>query len=106
MSITVTKDNFEQEIKNEKKPIIIDVFASWCGPCQHMEPIFQELEQEMSSQYKFVKINVDESRDLSIQYGVTSIPTFIFIKNNEVKGKATGYMSNEDLKAKIEQTFA
>ncbi|MBN1549053.1 thioredoxin [Candidatus Babeliales bacterium] len=105
MAVVVTNENFNQEIKNETKPIIIDIYASWCGPCQHMAPIFAELEEEIGSTYKFAKINVDESRDLSIQYGVTSVPTFIFVQNNEVVGRTGGYMSKEDLKAKIQKAF-
>jgi len=102
MAVTITNDNFKVEIEQEKKPIVLDVFASWCGPCQQMMPIFKELEKELGTTYKFAELNVDDARDISIKYGVTSVPTFIFIKNNEVKSKETGYMSKEDLKAKIE----
>jgi thioredoxin 1 len=101
MPISVTEQNFEKEVVQESKPVIVDVFATWCGPCQQMEPIIDELEKEMSD-YKFAKINVDEARDLSIKYGVISVPTFLFMKNGEVKGKETGYMSKEVLKEKIE----
>lgn len=100
--VNVTRENFEEEVLNSPLPIVIDVYASWCGPCQQMAPIFEDLEKEMRDAYKFVKLNVDEGRDLSIQYGVTSVPTFIFMKDKEVQGKETGYMSREDLKAKIE----
>lgn len=103
MAVTITKDNFDQEIAQETMPIVMDVFASWCGPCQQMAPHFEALEKELKSTYKFVKLNVDEARDISIKYGVTSIPTFIFIQNNEVKGRASGYMSKADLKARIEE---
>lgn len=105
MAIVITKDNFEKEIAQSTLPVIIDVFATWCGPCQQMMPIFHELEQEMGTRYKFAKINVDEARELSIQYGVTSVPTFIFIKDNQVKAKETGYMSKEELIEKIEDVF-
>jgi len=101
MPISVTEQNFEKEVLQESKPVIVDVFATWCGPCQQMEPIIDELEKEMSD-YKFAKINVDEARDLSIKYGVISVPTFLFMKNGEVKGKETDYMSKEVLKEKIE----
>lgn len=100
--IAITQDNHKTEIEESKKPVIIDVYAPWCGPCQHVMPIVEELEKELSDLYKFAKINVDEARELSIQYGVSSVPTFIFIKDNEIKGKETGYMSKEDLKARIE----
>jgi len=100
--IAVTQENHKQEIEEATKPVVLDVYAPWCGPCQHMTPIIDELEKELSDKYKFVKINVDEARELSIKYGVSSVPTFVFIKDNEVKGKETGYMSKDDLKAKIE----
>ncbi len=100
--VTVTNENFEQEVLNTDKPVVIDVYASWCGPCQQMEPVFDELEKELRDSYKFVKLNVDEGRDLSIKYGVSSVPTFIFIKDKKVLGKETGYMNKEDLKEKIE----
>lgn len=103
MPVTITKENFESEVINAQKPLVVDVFATWCGPCHQMEPIFAKLEKELGSHYKFAKINVDESRELSIQFGVTSVPTFLFIKNNQVAGKAIGYLGEEDLKSKIKQ---
>jgi thioredoxin len=101
MAISLTKENFEREVKQSNLPVIIDVYATWCGPCQQMTPIFEELEQELGSNYKFVKLNVDESRELSIQYGVTSVPTFIFIKGDKIMGKETGYMPKDELVEKI-----
>lgn len=103
MPVAITKENFEREIKQANLPIILDVYATWCGPCQQMAPIFEELETELGSTYKFAKLNVDEAREISIQYGVTSVPTFIFIKNGAVVGKETGYMGKEELVEKIEE---
>jgi len=100
--IAVTEENHKSAIEESTKPVVLDVYAPWCGPCQHVEPIFEELEKELGDKYNFAKINVDESRELSIKYGVSSVPTFVFIQGNEVKGKETGYMSKDDLKAKIE----
>jgi thioredoxin 1 len=102
MAITITKENIEQEIAQSQLPIILDVYATWCGPCQQMAPVFEELEKELSGKIKFAKLNVDEARELSIHYGVTSVPTFVFIKNNEIKHKETGYINKDDLKAIIE----
>ena len=105
MPVSVTRDNFDKEIAQSKVPVVIDVFATWCGPCQYMSPVIDELEKEMGSGYKFVKINVDEARDLSIQYGVTSVPTFIFVKDNQIKGRATGAMSKQDMQKKIKEAL-
>jgi len=66
-----------------------------------MKPIFAELEKEFSAQCKFAQLNVDEAREISIKFGVSSVPTFIFIKDGQVKAKETGYMGKDDLKAKI-----
>lgn len=103
MALHLTQENIEKEVNQSALPVIIDVFAVWCGPCQQMTPIFEELEKELSSSYKFAKINVDEARELSIKYGVTSVPTFIFIKDGKVMGKETGYMAKNDLIEKIEE---
>jgi thioredoxin 1 len=101
MPIAITKDNFEAQVKESSKPVILDVYAAWCGPCLHMAPIFEELEKKHGATYTFAKLNVDESRDVSVQLGVTSIPTFIFFKNGQVVGKETGYIPKETLESKI-----
>lgn len=106
MVVAINDANFEQEISMSKLPIIIKVHASWCGPCQQIAPIFQELAKEMVHTVKFASLNVDDARDLSIKYGVSTIPTFIFIKNNNVVGKEVGYMGKEELQAVIEQYLA
>lgn len=105
MAVDITQSNFDKEIKQESKPVVMDVYASWCGPCQQMAPIFEELEKEMGSKYKFTKLNVDEARDISIKFGVISVPTFLFIQNGEIKSKETGYMAKDVLKEKIEAAF-
>lgn len=101
MPLIITQDNFEKEIKQAQKPVILDFYASWCGPCQQMKPIVEELEKELGNSYIFAQLNVDEARDISITYGVTSVPTFLFVDKGQVKGKETGYMSKEQLREKI-----
>lgn len=103
MVAELTKKNISELIEQAAKPVVIDVFAPWCGPCLQMAPTFEQLADELSNRYDFVKLNVDEERDLAIQYSVTSIPTFIFIKENTVIGRETGYMSKDALAAKIRE---
>jgi len=107
MAISITPDNHEKEIKQSSKPVVLDVYATWCGPCQQMNPILEELEKELGDKFIFAKLNVDEGRDISIkEYGVTSVPTFVFIKDGVVKGKETGYMSKETMRDKINAALA
>jgi thioredoxin 1 len=102
MAVNITSSNVESEIKQSSLPVVIDFFASWCGPCQQVGPIFEELSKELCDKYKFAKVNIDEERDLAIQHNVSSVPTFIFIKNGKVVGREQGYMDKETLKSKIE----
>lgn len=102
MPIVVRQDNFEQEIMQASLPVVVDVFATWCGPCQQMEPIFEELEKEYANKCHFAKLNVDEARDLSIKLGIASVPTFVFIKNGVILNKIVGYHTKQQLQQKIE----
>lgn len=97
----LTKKNLADIIESSKKPVVIDVYAPWCGPCVQIKPLFTQLATELSDTYTFAQMNVDEERDLAIQYSITSIPTFLFIKNNQVVGRETGYMSKDALKDKL-----
>lgn len=102
MAIPVTTQNFEKEVLQSSLPVVIDVYATWCGPCKMMGPIFEELSKDLSEKYKFVSINIDEQREIAIQHSVSSIPTFLFFKNGKLAAKETGYMNKEILKTKIE----
>ena len=102
MAVNITNDNFAAEIEGSELPIVLDVHASWCGPCQQMIPLFDELSSELQNKYKFAKLNIDEAREIAVQYNISSVPTFIFIKDGKVVGKETGYMSKDILKGKIE----
>ena len=105
MAIEITNDNFKKEVEESSLPVVLDIYASWCGPCKQMEPIINELEKELGAKYKFTKLNVDQSRELAIKFGVTSIPTFLFIINGKVVGKETGYMSKDDFITKLNTNF-
>lgn len=97
----LTKDNFETEVLASEKPVVVDFWASWCGPCMMLKPIFEELSGEMPS-VKFCKVNVDDERELAIEYGVQSIPTLLVFKGGELAATLVGYRDKETLRSELE----
>ena len=88
-AISVNKNNFNQEVLNSDKPVLLDFWASWCGPCRMVSPILDEIAAERSD-IKVGKINVDEQPELAVQFGVMSIPTLVVMKNGKVVNQAVG----------------
>lgn len=106
MVTTITKENINILMEESvTKPLVIDVFAVWCGPCMSMKPSYDQLAQELSETYNFAELNVDQARDVAMSFNVTSVPTFIFIKNKTVVGREVGYMPKDDLKNLIKRYF-
>ena len=95
--IDLTKENFQAEITKSDKPVLVDFWAVWCGPCQMMVPILHELETEMPD-VQIGKVNVDEQMDLARQFRVVSIPTLIIFKNGQEVQRMVGVTSKEELK--------
>lgn len=95
--IDLTKENFQAEITKSDKPVLVDFWAVWCGPCQMMAPILHELEAEMPD-VQIGKVNVDEQMDLACQFRVVSIPTLIIFKNGQEVQRMVGVTSKEELK--------
>ena len=87
--ISVNKSNFNQEVLNSDKPVLMDFWAPWCGPCRMVVPLVEEIAKERSD-IKVVKINVDEEQELAMQFGVMSIPTFVVMKNGKAVHQVTG----------------
>ena len=88
-AININKDNFHNEVMNSEKPVLLDFWASWCGPCRMVVPIVEQIAAERSD-IKVGKINIDEEPELAMQFGIMSIPTLMVIKNGEVVTKAVG----------------
>lgn len=97
MAAEITNESFEQEVKKSELPVIVDFWASWCGPCMMLAPAIQEISDEYSDKVKVVKVNVDEEPALAMEYGITSIPTLILFENGEVVKKSVGYSAKEEI---------
>ena len=102
MEYQFTKENFNEEVMNSDIPVMIDFYADWCGPCQMMMPIVEEMAEKYDGKVKVGKVNTDQQRELATQFGVMSIPCFFFIKNGKVLGSAVGGMNKNALAAKID----
>lgn len=96
----INKDQFKQEVLDQKGLVFVDFYAEWCGPCKVTEPIIHELSEEMKD-VKFIQVNVDENPELASQYSVFSIPTFIMFKNGKTVSQTVGAMGKETFIAEI-----
>lgn len=97
----LTSENFEEEVLKSEKPVLVDFWASWCGPCKMIAPIFEELAGEYKDEVKFGKVNVDEQASLAAKFRVTSIPTLILFKNGEITKSSVGFCSKSELEEMI-----
>ena len=97
-AIKFTTDNFEEEVLKSDVPVLVDFWATWCGPCQMQGPVVEQVAEEMAGTVKVGKLNVDEEGSVAQQYGVMSIPTLIVFKNGKEAGRAVGYQTMEQLK--------
>lgn len=86
----VTDDNWEAEVLGSDKPVLVDFWAPWCGPCKSMLPYVEKLAEEYGDKVKVVKLNTQDNMEVAAKYGITSIPTFILIKNGEVEAHVLG----------------
>ncbi len=99
--ITITDDNFKEEVLDSDKPVLIDFWAIWCGPCKMIAPIVEELAVEFEGKAKIGKLDVDSNQQTSIKYGVRSIPTLLIFKDGEVKETIIGAVPKAKLVEKL-----
>ena len=95
--VTVTAENFNQEVLEADKTVLIDFWASWCGPCKMLSPVVDEIAEEVDSSVKICKINVDEQRGLANEFQIRSIPTLIVIKNGKMVNQSVGVKSKAEI---------
>ena len=100
--INLTNLNFEQEVMRSDKPVLIDFFATWCGPCRMVSPLVDEIAQERSD-IKVCKVDVDDQGELASQFGVSSIPMLVVMKNGKVTAQNVGAVPKEDILALVDK---
>ena len=95
--INLDSKNFEEEVLNSEVPVLIDFWATWCGPCRMMAPVVEEIANEVGEKAKVCKLNIDENKEIAEKYDVMSIPTFIIIKNGKVAATTVGVQAKENI---------
>lgn len=96
ITLSLTNENFNEEVLKSDVPVLVDFYADWCGPCKMVAPIIEEIASEFDD-IKVLKLNIDEAGDIASQFSVMSIPTIMFFKNGEVDKKLVGFRSKEAL---------
>ncbi|WP_365920973.1 thioredoxin [uncultured Treponema sp.] len=102
MEVKITESNFKEEVLNSSKPVLVDFWATWCGPCRMLSPVIEEIAAEKSETLKVGKVNVDEEPALATQFGVVSIPMLVLFKNGKAVKTSVGYQPKDEILKFIE----
>lgn len=98
MEVKLSNENFNKEVLNSEKPVLVDFWATWCGPCKMIAPIISEISEEFNNKVKVGKVNVDEEKELAIKYGISSIPTLVIFKDGKIAKTLIGFRPKEAIK--------
>ena len=101
-TLTIDENNFESEVTKSDKPVLVDFWAEWCGPCKMIAPVLDEIAREKGNAVKVAKVNIDDNQSLSFRFNVRAIPTLLFFKNGQVVDQVTGMTSKKDLLGRLE----
>jgi thioredoxin 1 len=100
--ITLNESNFDRELTQDDKPMIVDFWAEWCGPCKMISPLLDEIAREKAGAVKIAKVNVDDNQSLSFKYNIRAIPALLFFKNGQLRDQVIGVTSKKDLLNRVE----
>ena len=103
--VNLSSENFEQEVLKAETPVLVDFWAEWCGPCKMLAPVLDELAQEYGAKLKVGKVNIDHAKQLSVQYGIQSIPTLLIFKDGQVQEQHIGMKSKSVLKEALDSAI-
>ena len=104
--VTLTQDNFSQNVLQSQSPVLVDFWAEWCGPCKMIAPLLDELADEYSGKITIGKVNVDEQQSLAAQFGVRAIPTLLLFNKGQIAEQMVGAKGKRDLKASLDRVAA
>jgi len=101
-TITLNESNFDRELTQDDKPMIVDFWAEWCGPCKMIAPLLDEIAREKAGAVKVAKVDVDDNQSLSFKYNIRAIPALLFFKNGQLRDQIVGVTSKKDLLSRLE----